>query len=517
MHRGRGVGLLLLVILGAMTLIGASAPLNPLVVRNPKPSGAAPAECEEGLTTAPQPRVDLAELEAVPEIPAMPPVAPPRNELRSELELAQRAITSDDRPAFEAHLERAKEIVDAYPPGGDRTAAQDVLHVYDDIARVWTTQFEGPFFDESSGAYAVASAYPGYRDAIADDVLTDQTGRRFYPARETRQFLAALAASRLPRLGIHVPAPPRTATRHTTVVDEPYVPLPPVHPRGTSHKPSSTRSAETTTHASSSTTRKPSTHVADATRSSATRSSRGTTTTPAPSTSTSRTPTSSRSAAPRKTPSRVADTTRSSPTRSTTTTTFTPPASTSRTTTPSHTTTAPRTTPTQIADATRPSTTRSTSTPSRPAPVTPPATATHAPAAPPLTTTHAPSPAPASSRPNTPPPAPSSTAASTAATTPSPITSPSATEPSSSTSTASTSSSTSATTAPSDTASTDTSFTTSSTSTTDTSVTAAPSATSDTASMPAAPAPSRGRSIVLPAILILIGLGVLIVLFRASQ
>jgi hypothetical protein len=501
MHRGRRVGLLLLVILGAMTLVGASAPLNPLVVRSAQPSGAAPAECEQGLTTAPEPRVDLAELEAVPDMPAAPPVAPPRNELRSELELAQHAIAGDDRPAFDTHLARAKELVDAYPTGGDRTAAQDVLHVYDDIARVWTAQFEGPFFDESSGAYQVASAYPGYREAVKNDVLTDQTGRRFYPARETRQFLAAIAASRLPRLGIHVPTTtPRTThptprPRPTEVVEEePYVPLPAVHPRESHTRKSTTT---TTTHSGGATS-----HTKSATSHK--------------SGSTSHTTSTAHATPPHHTPST---------TRTTTTThaaTSTPPP---RRTKPA----------TQIAEATRPPSTRPSTMPTkssvRPAPVTspappphvttthaapPPATTTHAPA----TTTHAPAPPPATATHAAPPPATTTHAPATTTHAPAPPPTatvasapPSVSKPAPSSTTRSTSTAPTTTT-PSDTATIAGTSTFTATSATDT---IAPSTSTEPPALPTAPQPSRGRSIVLPAILILIGLGVLIVLFRASQ
>lgn len=193
---------------------GATWPLNPLVTRNPNPPAAMPVECAEGLAPAPTPRVQVAEIPTRSEIaPAAIPAAPPSRTLRRTLEEAHAALTRNDRPAFDAALASARLIVRDYPPGGERTAAEETLRAYEDAAFVWDAQFAAPFFDQNSEAYARVSRYPGYAEAVRRGVFTDDRDRRFYPAGESRQFLARTASQ---RLGIRTPEPP---TRRARVED----------------------------------------------------------------------------------------------------------------------------------------------------------------------------------------------------------------------------------------------------------------------------------------------------------
>ena len=92
------------------------------------------------------------------------------------------ALERNDRVAFDTYLPRVRDTEGA--------------KIYTDIAALWDAQFTSPFFDESSEAYRIVSAYPGYAEAVRRNVLVDDAGRRFYPAAESRAFLTRIAASR---------------------------------------------------------------------------------------------------------------------------------------------------------------------------------------------------------------------------------------------------------------------------------------------------------------------------------
>ena len=176
----------------ALTFVGASWELNPLVTRTAQPTGPIPVGCDESLAPASTPRVDVAQIpERVMILPvAMPPAAPPSRSLREELDAAHRALVRNDRPAFDEHRAAASSIVASYPPGGERSRAEEVLWALNDAAVLWDAQFDAPFFDETSDAYTRASRYPGYADAVRRGALTDEIDRRFYPAAESRYFVA---------------------------------------------------------------------------------------------------------------------------------------------------------------------------------------------------------------------------------------------------------------------------------------------------------------------------------------
>lgn len=195
-----------------LMLTGQSWPLNPLVTRNPQPAGPVPPGCEQGLAPAPMPRVVVAEIpprEAFvpgPVVRAAVPPPPPSRTLRNTLEEAHAALVRNDRPAFDAALANARRIVRDYPPGAERTAAEEALRTYDDAAFLWDAQFESPFFSQNTEAFARVSRYPGFAEAVRRGLLTDDADRRFYPAAESRDFLTRVAAERLNRLGIRAPS-----------------------------------------------------------------------------------------------------------------------------------------------------------------------------------------------------------------------------------------------------------------------------------------------------------------------
>jgi hypothetical protein len=113
------------------------------------------------------------------------------------------ALARNDRVAFDANLPRVRD-------------AGEGAEIYDHIALLWDAQFVSPFFDPSSEAYRVVSAYPGYEEAVRRHVLVDDAGRRFYPAAESRAFLTRIAAARfgaLPRVAPRAAAPRQRVTK----------------------------------------------------------------------------------------------------------------------------------------------------------------------------------------------------------------------------------------------------------------------------------------------------------------
>jgi hypothetical protein len=205
--RERGVPPLLLALAFSM-LIGASAPRNPLVVRTAAPRGAVPADCDAGLSPTPASvRPDVSRVSLPPATTDLTP--PPQRTLRGELGGLHAALLANDRISFDAHLAALESMLPAYPAGGEKTAAENLLQVYRDAARIWDAQFVAPFFDAQSPEYAIVSAYPGYEEAVRKGVLLDDRERRFYPATESRAFLARIAAERLPGIGVTAPAPQR--------------------------------------------------------------------------------------------------------------------------------------------------------------------------------------------------------------------------------------------------------------------------------------------------------------------
>jgi hypothetical protein len=253
----------------ALTFVGASWPLNPLVTRTAQPTGPVPAGCEEGLAPAPTPRVIVAE---IPEreliVPVSMPAPPPSRSLREELDAAQRALERNDRPAFDEHLHAARGLVASYPPGGERSRAEEVVWALNDAAVLWDAQFESPFFEETSDAYTRANRYAGFSEAVRRGVLTDDHDRRFYPASESREFVTRIAAERLERLGVRGSSSmPRTRTiraetpaprRHTApsvTADSSSSPAPSPSP-SRSRRRTTTRSSSSSSHRKSSPTHK---------------------------------------------------------------------------------------------------------------------------------------------------------------------------------------------------------------------------------------------------------------------
>jgi hypothetical protein len=252
----------LLLALAFSMLIGASAPRNPLVVRTASPRGAVPADCDAGLSPTPASvRPDVSRVSLPPATPDLTP--PPQRTLRGELGGLHTALLENDRISFDAHLAALESILPAYPAGGEKTAAENLLQVYRDAARIWDAQFVAPFFDAQSPEYAIVSAYPGYEDAVRKGVLLDDRERRFYPATESRAFLARIAAERLPGIGVTAPAPQRrprvirtervTPQRSAAIAESTASSSkPPATKRSASRSSSARKKSRSTTHEASS-------------------------------------------------------------------------------------------------------------------------------------------------------------------------------------------------------------------------------------------------------------------------
>ncbi|MGZ8868025.1 MAG: hypothetical protein ACXW2P_06750, partial [Thermoanaerobaculia bacterium] len=221
----RGI-VVLVMMFGALALSAQTPPLNPTVTVLIEPAGPVPPGCVDGEV----PRV--AQQPPAP-VPPRPQPAPPRSEpaapqrvattgdVRSNLRDAHAAATGRDRAAFDASVAAAK----AMSPGAsaaDRPMAAGVLDVYEDMARLWDYQFNTPtgsFFDESvQGGSLLGSlkGYPGYEAFIEPNTIRDANGARYYPTRESMDFLIRVAGERLTRGGA---APTRVA--ETTRVEAP--------------------------------------------------------------------------------------------------------------------------------------------------------------------------------------------------------------------------------------------------------------------------------------------------------
>src|SRR2546421_31505 len=134
MKRAERLAALLLTAIAAAALpVTAQLPLNPLVTVLASPAGSVPADCATGETTA-APRIVIGE--PAPEAPVAP-APPPSNDLRSALRRLQIAAAGDDYAAFKSALAAARAAAGAFPPGGERNAANDALAVYADVERVW--------------------------------------------------------------------------------------------------------------------------------------------------------------------------------------------------------------------------------------------------------------------------------------------------------------------------------------------------------------------------------------------
>ena len=212
----------ILLVLGAIAAgatIAEAQRLNPTVKVLPSPAAPVPSECADGAAPQPVPRIEREALSTI-EIPQEAPAAPPRADLRTQLLAVRDAAASGYRDTFVESLAAVKRTLATYPAGGEKSSANDVVAVYDDVAALWDHQFSsthGAFFDETSGLYSTLRRYPGWSAAVADSVLTDANGVKFYPTRESREFLAGEAARRLATAGFRGEASPRDAGLETTV------------------------------------------------------------------------------------------------------------------------------------------------------------------------------------------------------------------------------------------------------------------------------------------------------------
>jgi hypothetical protein len=246
-----------LVVVAAVLPVSGSAQLNPTVKVFPRATSPVPAECEQGLSEQPAQRLAPEEKASVRDT-SLDMKAPPSATLRGELRSAVEAAQAGSRDAFRDSLTRAKSILSGYPPGAERTTASEVVSVFDDITRLWDFEFTTPtgaFIADGSDIFKIVSRYPGYEAYVRRQMITDRNGIRFYPTRETREFLAGIAAERYARLTGR-PLPPRAATRETVTETQ-------VQQRTQTPKPATTTQREpaprATTHTTMTTTPRPKT------------------------------------------------------------------------------------------------------------------------------------------------------------------------------------------------------------------------------------------------------------------
>src|SRR6185295_7127440 len=131
MSRDRRVGLLLLVVAVLVPRVDAQTARNPLVIRSAQPRATAPVECEQGLSSTPMARVNVAEI-PLPPATATEALPPPSGALRQELQQVQNALARNDRPAFDEHRAAARDLLTGYPTGAERRGADQALRLYDD-------------------------------------------------------------------------------------------------------------------------------------------------------------------------------------------------------------------------------------------------------------------------------------------------------------------------------------------------------------------------------------------------
>ena len=240
-------GIVILVMVSALRLSAQNAALNPTVTVLPRATSVVPADCFDARTT------QIAE----PEPPA-PDVAPassaergretpaeiiaPAGDLRSVLRAAQTAAAARDRETFNAALARARAMLSS-ASAAERNAATGVIAVLEDVARLQEYQLNTPsgsFFDASvQGGSLLKSLvrYPGYEAAMARQTVTDANGVRYYPTRESIDFLLSVATSRMGGAAVRVatepPASPPTSSKPAAGQTRLSVPQAPPKPKPT--------------------------------------------------------------------------------------------------------------------------------------------------------------------------------------------------------------------------------------------------------------------------------------------
>ncbi len=230
----RNLLLLLSIFCCAAGAMAQTRPLNPVVRVLPRATAPVPAECEEGLAPQPAQRVERDEITAERDT-SRDLEAPPSRDLRSQLEAAQNAAERNDRESFRAALENAKSFLSSYPPGGERTAAANVVSVYDDLDRLWEHQYSSPtgaFFGggtEDGALLGMLTKYRGYEEFIRTQTFVDANGTRWYPTSESREFLTREAGQRLTTLGF--PSRPTRREPATRVARPAPAPEPALGPR----------------------------------------------------------------------------------------------------------------------------------------------------------------------------------------------------------------------------------------------------------------------------------------------
>lgn len=138
------------------------------------------------------------------------------------LQRVQEASETNDRRGFADALAQSRATVAGLAAGNQKKGVDELLRTYADVARVWDfsmTSRTGAFFDsESQGGALLMTlrSVPGFEEFILGKSFVDPvTNQRYYPSRETLDFLAAYSKQRLARLIAGQPLAERRISRQT--------------------------------------------------------------------------------------------------------------------------------------------------------------------------------------------------------------------------------------------------------------------------------------------------------------
>jgi hypothetical protein len=210
------------------SLSRAQAPLLPTVKVVERAGTARNGDCAD-VTTVAMPALQVEPARPLEMPRAVEAAGVSATSIGKVLREVQQAAERDDREAFNDRLAQARTVASRLGPGPQKSAVAELLRVYGDLARVWDYSFASPtgaFFDHESQGGSLLSTlrtYPGYDDFISRRTVAG----RYYPARETRQFLIGVTASRLKSVG-GVPARAASRTPAKTRLSTPTAEIP--HP-----------------------------------------------------------------------------------------------------------------------------------------------------------------------------------------------------------------------------------------------------------------------------------------------
>jgi hypothetical protein len=195
--------------------------LQPKVNVLTRPTSTPDPSCQQDVGQAP-PR-----LEVKPARPTEMPRAEkeallPSRAIFESLQRVQEASETNDLRGFADALAQSRAAAASIAAGNQKKGVDEILRTYADVARVWDfsmTSRTGAFFDsESQGGTLLMTlrSVPGFEEFILGKSFVDPaTNQRYYPSRETLDFLAAYSKQQLARLIAGQPLAERRISRQT--------------------------------------------------------------------------------------------------------------------------------------------------------------------------------------------------------------------------------------------------------------------------------------------------------------